>query len=384
MTEAEREEEKRRIVEAAERVARERHERLVAKTTFGGDTGATKSRIPSARKKQIAARFGWVCWLCGGPTQRKFKNKDLTRPTIDHVQPLSLGGTDADENLRLAHGYCNETRGNMEPSLAWALLKTFARRHDETLLLYENAPARHHALPGESKMTVTATLLCGPVAQPVASIHPHNTQQLAQAEARKADVSWMKAKMSEVAMLLRDGHVMDAHLLARAVASLPGTIRPTLDPKVTDQFITNAIEEAREHVRSVPTAPVVIAVPTHLVVALTEDGSPRTVLIDHAGYSRPFAEAALKVVMRTMAGPSGYHAILGSFSGTVTADVPQAFSESVATLADFLGDAPFDSRSEPRLIDRLADIDEAQAEQLGRAAMERHFQKFMPRRKSAA
>jgi 5-methylcytosine-specific restriction endonuclease McrA len=31
--------------------------------------------------------------------------------TVEHVQPRSLGGTDALENLRPAHGSCNSRRG---------------------------------------------------------------------------------------------------------------------------------------------------------------------------------------------------------------------------------------------------------------------------------
>jgi 5-methylcytosine-specific restriction endonuclease McrA len=32
-------------------------------------------------------------------------------PTVDHLIPVSEGGTDAPENLRLAHRTCNTKRG---------------------------------------------------------------------------------------------------------------------------------------------------------------------------------------------------------------------------------------------------------------------------------
>lgn len=44
-----------------------------------------------------------------------FDSKDSARQhfaTVDHVKPLSKGGTNAEENLRLAHAKCNTARGN--------------------------------------------------------------------------------------------------------------------------------------------------------------------------------------------------------------------------------------------------------------------------------
>jgi len=35
-------------------------------------------------------------------------------PSIDHLVPVSKGGTDDDENLYLAHLMCNKRRGNKD------------------------------------------------------------------------------------------------------------------------------------------------------------------------------------------------------------------------------------------------------------------------------
>lgn len=43
-----------------------------------------------------------VCWLCG----------QSGADSADHVVPVSLGGSDAMENLRPAHLECNKRRGN--------------------------------------------------------------------------------------------------------------------------------------------------------------------------------------------------------------------------------------------------------------------------------
>jgi 5-methylcytosine-specific restriction endonuclease McrA len=40
---------------------------------------------------------------------------DPRRATIDHILPLSKGGTDAPTNLRAACLQCNNERGNGEP-----------------------------------------------------------------------------------------------------------------------------------------------------------------------------------------------------------------------------------------------------------------------------
>lgn len=55
--------------------------------------------------KQLRAvvfeRYGRVCWLCGADGA----------DTVDHVRARAVGGTDAMDNLRPAHGFCNTGRG---------------------------------------------------------------------------------------------------------------------------------------------------------------------------------------------------------------------------------------------------------------------------------
>jgi len=59
-------------------------------------------------RKQLVQRDGLVCGICGKPiaTAREI--------TIDHIRPLSKGGSDKLTNLRLAHEPCNVRRGNEE------------------------------------------------------------------------------------------------------------------------------------------------------------------------------------------------------------------------------------------------------------------------------
>ena len=78
-------------------------------------------RIPSDRRidninlKKLFKRDGGKCYLCGGDcnwsdwrTARSgAKYPGDTYPTIDHILPVSKGGCDSWDNVRLAHWICN-------------------------------------------------------------------------------------------------------------------------------------------------------------------------------------------------------------------------------------------------------------------------------------
>lgn len=61
---------------------------------------------------RLAQRDGWTCHICG-----KAVDPDLIgsmnkyRPIVDHLVPISQGGTDDMANARLAHLRCNAKRG---------------------------------------------------------------------------------------------------------------------------------------------------------------------------------------------------------------------------------------------------------------------------------
>lgn len=65
--------------------------------------------------EQIAARvayYGWLCWLCRGPWVGKH---------VDHVIPLSKGGSNWPANLRPICRSCNTSKGNrwVLPPAGW-------------------------------------------------------------------------------------------------------------------------------------------------------------------------------------------------------------------------------------------------------------------------
>lgn len=56
----------------------------------------------------LRKRDGFACYLCPEPYTEELG------PTIDHVKPLSKGGTWDLDNLKLAHRKCNQEKGDRE------------------------------------------------------------------------------------------------------------------------------------------------------------------------------------------------------------------------------------------------------------------------------
>lgn len=57
-------------------------------------------------RNKVVALHGRSCWLCGKAIAYESK------VTLDHVRPLSKGGSSKIHNLRPAHDKCNRRRGN--------------------------------------------------------------------------------------------------------------------------------------------------------------------------------------------------------------------------------------------------------------------------------
>ncbi len=66
---------------------------------------------PSTRD-QIRARDGDACWLCNGKLSFAANAGEKRKATIEHLQPVSLGGGNDFDNLRLCHRGCNKQLGN--------------------------------------------------------------------------------------------------------------------------------------------------------------------------------------------------------------------------------------------------------------------------------
>ena len=85
----------------------------------------TKEPIERFRREDIYERDNWICQICKKPVDKKLSYPDLNRASLDHVNPLSRGGTHESQNVQLTHLLCNVSRGNRagDESTRPALLK---------------------------------------------------------------------------------------------------------------------------------------------------------------------------------------------------------------------------------------------------------------------
>ena len=75
---------------------------------------------------QVYERDGWICKICGEIVNQDLEYPDPLSKTLDHIIPLSKGGSHTVENVQLAHLNCNLKKYNklersFQPSLALAL-----------------------------------------------------------------------------------------------------------------------------------------------------------------------------------------------------------------------------------------------------------------------
>jgi hypothetical protein len=75
--------------------------------------------------RQVFERDGWRCYLCGELVKRDVPRTDPDGPTIDHVVPLSRGGTDDLANVATAHWRCNRDKGSRRVAVGPSQVDTY-------------------------------------------------------------------------------------------------------------------------------------------------------------------------------------------------------------------------------------------------------------------
>lgn len=83
--------------------AREFKKSAVRKRSFSGQ---------QVTALELAERQKWKCSLCQGRLDPALPHRHMLAITIDHIVPVSLGGTDDPANLNAAHKICNIKKGN--------------------------------------------------------------------------------------------------------------------------------------------------------------------------------------------------------------------------------------------------------------------------------
>lgn len=81
----------------------------------------TKSQLRRARKhgvdrerftnEEIAERDGWRCGICGVRINRRVRPRSPRALSLDHIVPLSAGGTHTRDNVQASHFGCNSRKG---------------------------------------------------------------------------------------------------------------------------------------------------------------------------------------------------------------------------------------------------------------------------------
>lgn len=67
--------------------------------------------LESFAHKEIFERDNWVCGICGKSVDKYLEYPDPLSPSLDHIIPLSKGGSHTKNNVQLAHLCCNLQKG---------------------------------------------------------------------------------------------------------------------------------------------------------------------------------------------------------------------------------------------------------------------------------
>lgn len=70
------------------------------------------SSVEKFSRWDIFERDGWICQLCHEPIDAALDGRKPFGPTLDHIIPVSRGGTHTQDNVQLAHRRCNSQKGN--------------------------------------------------------------------------------------------------------------------------------------------------------------------------------------------------------------------------------------------------------------------------------
>lgn len=66
-----------------------------------------KTQIESINERRVYLRDGWICQICRKKVNHKLKYPNLMCASLDHIIPLSQGGTHTYSNIQLTHWICN-------------------------------------------------------------------------------------------------------------------------------------------------------------------------------------------------------------------------------------------------------------------------------------
>jgi 5-methylcytosine-specific restriction endonuclease McrA len=85
------------------------------------------SMIESFKNIEVYNRDGWVCGICKGFIDSALKSPHPDSASIDHIVPLSRGGTHTMDNVRAAHRGCNSRKKDRIPGEQYETVTTWRK-----------------------------------------------------------------------------------------------------------------------------------------------------------------------------------------------------------------------------------------------------------------
>ena len=61
-------------------------------------------------EKEVYLRDGWICQICKKQVDKRFNHPNPMCASLDHITPLSEGGSHTYANVQLAYLVCNQTK----------------------------------------------------------------------------------------------------------------------------------------------------------------------------------------------------------------------------------------------------------------------------------
>lgn len=71
-----------------------------------------RRRVQKPVRQRVLRRDDWTCYLCRSAIDPSLVWPHPRSGTVDHVIPVSAGGSDDPSNLRATHWHCNEEKGD--------------------------------------------------------------------------------------------------------------------------------------------------------------------------------------------------------------------------------------------------------------------------------
>jgi len=109
---------------AKRRVEATLRQRLSRKNRDEGVTGEDRTTIPRPFVRHVMLRDAYKCVFCGTESSEEKESSRKAIMSVDHLKPITRGGSAAVENLACSCRACNSEKNDRTPE-EWGLLPTF-------------------------------------------------------------------------------------------------------------------------------------------------------------------------------------------------------------------------------------------------------------------